>query len=243
MMPMDRSHAFASGPRSVRPTPNRSLFHRALGRLLDALARRLEERRFAETWACFDRLAVVADDVLLGPNAWCVNRTSRESIVIGQGGVCRGVIRVDRPDARLTIAEDVYIGDDALISCGDHIEIGAGSLIGHGAQIFDNDSHPVDPEDRERQWRRIRYAEKQQFTVDHAPVKIGERVWIGMYALVMKGVTIGDGAVVAAGSVVTRDVPPLTVVGGNPARTLRTLAGAVTPDTASTPPTVAASGG
>jgi len=187
------------------------------------VARRLEARRLLETWDCFDRLAVVADDVLLGTNAWCVNRAPREAITLAQGGVCRGVLRVNEPTGRLIIGEDVYIGDDALISCSAHIEIGAGTLIGHSAQIFDNDTHPVDPDDRARQWRRIRYGERQPFTIADAPVIIGQRAWIGMYALVMKGVIIGDGAVVAAGSVVTRDVPAMTVVGGNPARPLRTL--------------------
>lgn len=225
-MPMDRSHAFSSGPRGNRPEPRASIWSRWLGRALDWLARRLEERRFLETWDRFDRFAVMADDVLLGPNAWCVNRAPREAIVISRGSVCRGVLRVDRQDARLHIAEDVYIGDDVLISCGGRIEIGAGTLIGHGAQIFDNDSHPVDAAGRDRQWRRIRYGENAQFTVERAPVIVGKSAWIGMYALVMKGVTIGDGAVVAAGSVVTRDVPPYTVVGGNPARPIRELAGA-----------------
>ncbi len=222
-MPMDRTHAFASGPRSPRPPLRRSLLERAISRLSGLLARQLEARRLLETWDCFDRLAVVPDDFLLGPNAWCVNRATREAITIGQGSVCRGVLRLNEAAARLIIAEDVYFGDDALISCSARIEIGAGTLIGHGAQVFDNDSHPVDPEGRERQWRRIRYAERQPFTVGLAPVTIGRRVWIGMYALVLKGVTIGDGAVVAAGSVVTRDVPPLTVVGGNPGRVLRSL--------------------
>jgi acetyltransferase-like isoleucine patch superfamily enzyme len=222
-MPMDRTHAFASGPRGPRPPVRRSLLERAVSRLTGLLARRLEDRRLLETWDCFDRLAVVADDLLLGPNAWCVNRAKREAITIATGSVCRGVLRLNEATGRLSIAEDVYIGDDALISCSTRIEIGAGTLIGHGAQVFDNDSHPVDPEGRDRQWRRIRYGERLPFTVEAAPITIGRRVWIGMYALVMKGVTIGDGAVVAAGSVVTRDVPPLTVVGGNPARLIRTL--------------------
>ncbi|MBV8923397.1 DapH/DapD/GlmU-related protein, partial [Bradyrhizobium sp.] len=57
----------------------------------------------------------------------------------------------------------------------------------------------------------------------HAPVVIADKVWIGFNASILKGVTIGEGAVVGACSVVTRDVPPFAVVAGNPARVIRTL--------------------
>lgn len=57
----------------------------------------------------------------------------------------------------------------------------------------------------------------------YAPIKIGKRVWIGSNATVLQGVTIGDWSVVAAGAVVTRDVPPMTVVGGVPAKILKTI--------------------
>jgi acetyltransferase-like isoleucine patch superfamily enzyme len=221
-MPMDRTHAFASGPRGHRPSYSASRAHRLVSRVVDTLTRWIEDRHFAETWDRFDRYTDIDDDVLLGPNAWCVNRGPPEAIVIARGSVCRGVLRLDRQEARLHIAEDVYIGDDVLISCSDRIDIGPGTLIGHGAQIFDNDSHPIDADERHRQWLRIRYGERQEFSVEHAAVEIGRSVWIGMYSLIMKGVTIGDGAVVAAGSVVTHDVPALTIVGGNPARPLRT---------------------
>lgn len=61
-----------------------------------------------------------------------------------------------------------------------------------------------------------------QFITETRPVDIGDYAWIGMRALILPGVTIGEGAVVAAGAVVTRDVPPYTVVGGVPARPLGT---------------------
>ena len=70
-------------------------------------------------------------------------------------------------------------------------------------------NHALEPEKR----RRNRYA----------PIRIGENVWIGSNATILPGVTLGDWAVVAAGAVVTKDVPPMTVVGGVPARVLRTI--------------------
>jgi len=57
--------------------------------------------------------------------------------------------------------------------------------------------------------------------VERLPITIGDHVWIGMRAMVLKGVTIGSGAIIAAGAVVTRDVPPSTLVAGNPARIIR----------------------
>jgi maltose O-acetyltransferase len=61
-----------------------------------------------------------------------------------------------------------------------------------------------------------------EFPTETKPVQIGDYVWIGMRAMIMPGVTLGEGAVVAAGAVVTRDVPPYTVVGGVPARPIGT---------------------
>lgn len=57
----------------------------------------------------------------------------------------------------------------------------------------------------------------------YAPIKLGKSVWVGSNATILAGVTIGDWAVVAAGAVVTRDVPPLTIVGGVPAKVIRKI--------------------
>jgi len=89
------------------------------------------------------------------------------------------------------------------------IEIGEGSLIGAGCLICDSDMHEV-PLGSVR-------------SVRMAPVCIGARVFVGARSIILKGVTIGDGAVVAAGSVVTRDVAAETLVAGNPAREIRQL--------------------
>jgi galactoside O-acetyltransferase len=71
-----------------------------------------------------------------------------------------------------------------------------------------------------RDWARGR---KEWDHIAHAPVAISNRAWIGFNVSILKGVTIGEGAVVGACSVVTRDVPPYSLVAGNPARVVRTL--------------------
>jgi acetyltransferase-like isoleucine patch superfamily enzyme len=225
-MPIDRRHAFASGKAYGRPGAVRRSIWTALG--LDALLRRLadwqEDTLVREVWESFDRQARLADSVLLGPNAWCMNGGQPDDITIGANTVCRAVLRRDRlGEGRIVIHDDVYLGDDVLISCMNRVEIGPRVMVAHGAQIFDNDSHPITPDLRYKHWRRIRYGEKHPVSVAHAPVVVESDAWIGTNALIMKGVVIREGSIVAAGSVVTQDVPPCSLVAGNPARVIRTM--------------------
>ncbi len=106
--------------------------------------------------------------------------------------------------AALHIGDNVAIGDRTEIHAGDYISIGNNSIISWDCCIMDRDYHKLESE-----------------TEVLKPVIIGENVWIGCRVLILKGVTVGDGAVIAAGSVVTSDVPAGAVVGGNPARILK----------------------
>lgn len=108
----------------------------------------------------------------------------------------------------LGLGERVFVNSGCRFQDQGGITIGDDVFIGHNVVIATLD-HALDPAERA--------------TTVPAPVRIGDRVWIGANATVLPGVTVGDGAVVAAGAVVTRDVPPRTVVGGVPARTIREL--------------------
>lgn len=90
------------------------------------------------------------------------------------------------------------------VRIGDHVMIGPGTLI-------TTVTHPLD------------YRQRRQYMAEAQPVVIEDDVWIGGNVTVLPGVTIGQGAVVAAGAVVTRDVPPQTLVGGVPAKVIKTL--------------------
>lgn len=112
----------------------------------------------------------------------------------------------------LTIGDHTSVNYSTEISVENSVEIGRHCLIAGETKIFDNNSHSVS------------YHNNRQMTkADVAPVKIADHVWIGMRSIILKGVNIGRGAVVAAGSVVTKDVPAMTVVGGNPARVLKQI--------------------
>ena len=132
----------------------------------------------------------------------------------------------------------IKIGKRTFINAGtniisiNEIEIGDDVTIGWNIYIYDHDSHSLDyrfrKDDIERQ-REDFYANlnfifsKDWSTVKSAPVKICNKVWIGFNAIILKGVTIGEGAIVAAGAVVTKDVPAWTVVAGNPATIVKKI--------------------
>ena len=160
---------------------------------------------------------MVGADCRLGPNAWCFNDGARSAVELGTGVVCRGILRREVfGDGRIRIDDEVYIGDDCIVSCAELVEVGARVLLGHGVQIFDNNSHPTTAESRARDWQAIREGTERE-PIASAPVRIGEDAWIGFGSFVLKGVTIGAGATVGAGSIVTKDVPAGIVVAGNPA--------------------------
>ena len=119
----------------------------------------------------------------------------------------------------------VEIGDGSVLvgpsfMCADHISVGRRVVLSHQVMIADSDFHPHDPDERRRDAEASAPGGDPgaRPTVETAPVVIEDDAWIGIGSIVLKGVRIGAGARVAAGSVVTRDVPPGASVEGNPAR-------------------------
>jgi acetyltransferase-like isoleucine patch superfamily enzyme len=220
-MAIDRTHAFGNGAATGRV----SLPERLLWRLSSPLSARAAMRAdIARAWSQFDRSAIVAPSCRLGAQAWCINMSGDPGrISIEDKVICRGLLRVESfGTGKISIRPEAYIGDDVLISCSHEVEIGTQALIAHGVQIFDNNTHPTSWQDRERDWRSISTGRTDvRPAIAGAPVRIGAHAWIGFNSIIMKGVKIGERSIVAAGSVVIADVPPDTVVGGNPARVLR----------------------
>jgi acetyltransferase-like isoleucine patch superfamily enzyme len=206
---VNRLHAFADG--TTLPGPERLTYlppdhpHQALAE---------------SVWSTFRSAAVISPLALLGVNAWPVNlRGEREWISIGDHTVVRGLIRVERR-GYVSIADHCYVGDDAILSAHVGIVIESDVLIAHGCQIFDNVSHPIAPDERAKHYRAILAGEPYDGPIPAVPVIIEQNAWIGMNSIIMRGVRIGARSIVAAGSVVVRDVPPDTMVGGNPAHSV-----------------------
>jgi acetyltransferase-like isoleucine patch superfamily enzyme len=144
---------------------------------------------------------------------------------IGQQSVIAGILVTERENSRLSIGDNVFIGARTLIACADEITIGSDVLISYQVIIMDSDNHSLRASERIEDLRNWRQGHYDWSHVAIKPVRIRERAWIGARAIIAKGVEIGEGGVVAAGAVVTRNVDPYTIVAGNPARVVRELDG------------------
>ncbi|MEP6662093.1 MAG: acyltransferase [Verrucomicrobiota bacterium] len=120
------------------------------------------------------------------------------------------VLRTLEPNAELILGKNVGLSG-AVLCAAKQITVGEGTIIGSGALIIDNDFHTPSGE-----WGWSKSSPEQA-----RPILIGRGVFIGARAIILKGVTIGDRAVVGAGAVVTRDVPSNRIAVGNPARVSR----------------------
>lgn len=145
------------------------------------------------------------------------------SLVIGTQSNIEASLVLEQASARIVIGSRTHVGGGTIVAAASQIEIGDDVLIAFDAVIVDHNSHSLKFRERRNDVSDWIQGKKDWSAVAIAPVKISNKAWIGMRAIVLKGVTIGEGAIVGAGSVVTRDVPPWTIVGGNPARVIRAL--------------------
>ena len=110
-------------------------------------------------------------------------------------------------DAHLNLGKNNYINRNSTLVCSQEISLGEHVIIAQNVIIRDSDIHHIIDDDKE--------------LPNSAPIHIGNNVWIGTGAIILKGVNIGDGAIIAAGAVVTNDVPEHSVVAGNPAKVIK----------------------
>ncbi|MNK18612.1 Maltose O-acetyltransferase [compost metagenome] len=126
---------------------------------------------------------------------------------VGQGAIIRPPFHCDY-GYNISLGEGVFMNFNCVILDVVRVTIGDGTQIGPAVQIYTAD-HPHDP------------AQRRAMLEFGRPVHIGSQVWIGGGAIILPGVTVGDDAIIGAGSVVTRDVPAGAKVMGNPARVAR----------------------
>lgn len=167
-----------------------------------------------------------ASTAVLYPTATIANNLpDKSAIVIGAYTHIRGELLTFGHGGRISIGEYCYIGEHSHIWSAKQISIGKRVLISHNVNIFDNDTHPVSPAARHQHFKKIiSSGQPKEIDLQEKAVVIGDDAWIGCLSIILKGVTIGQGAIVGAGSVVTQDVAPFVIVAGNPAREIREIA-------------------
>lgn len=139
--------------------------------------------------------------ILIGKKLVLCSNPKKNSIGVFQ----KVIIKALNPSSNIKIGHNVGISG-ATIS-GKDITIGNNVLIGSGVLITDSDAHPIHPKLREFG----KYIKTK-------PIKIEDDVFIGARSIILKGVTIGQGSVIGAGSVVVKDIPPMSIASGNPAK-------------------------
>jgi acetyltransferase-like isoleucine patch superfamily enzyme len=145
--------------------------------------------------------------------------TGGSRIAIGHGVRIRPGVRLETvpqhpanpsgPSGRIVIEDAVQFEDYVTVASAISISIGRGCVLASFAFVTDSD-HTIPPLGQQILGQPVTFK----------PTVLGENVWVGHCAVILKGVTVGDRATVGAGAVVTKDVPPDTAVGGVPARTL-----------------------
>jgi acetyltransferase-like isoleucine patch superfamily enzyme len=148
-----------------------------------------------------------------------------DAVQIGRGSsVYLGVMFDLGLNARVKLGDYVLM-NGARIICDSEITIGDHSLISWNVVLMDNYRLPFNPDQRRAALERVPQTSPRRAAAEVVafPIRIGSNVWVGFDCCVLPGVTIGDGAIVGARSVVTQDVPAYTIAAGNPARVVREI--------------------
>jgi acetyltransferase-like isoleucine patch superfamily enzyme len=187
--------------------------------LAKALLNKLFRSRKTAT-KLMDTVDQIGTDTIINGNI--EKRKPNAKIIIGKDSLIEGQIVCETDESIVIIHDNVFIGGGTLLDVVKYVEIFDDVLIAGGCLIQDSDNHSIYYELRKndlKDWKNNRYHNWE--TTLKVPIIIKKGSWIGAKAIILKGVTIGEGAVVGAGSVVTKDVPDYAVVAGNPAKVIK----------------------
>jgi acetyltransferase-like isoleucine patch superfamily enzyme len=147
---------------------------------------------------------------LLGPAKIVNMQGNPHAIRVGAHSIVRGELLTFAHGGSISIGEWCYVGEGTRIWSAARVVIGNRVLIAHNVNIHDTDSHPLDARQRHQHFVEIATVGHPRHldTVTSAPVHIGDDVWIGFNAILLKGATVGPRTIIGAGSVVVGEVPP-----------------------------------
>ncbi|MEO7556160.1 MAG: acyltransferase [Acidimicrobiales bacterium] len=198
-----------------------------------------------QVWDAWEQVVSRADDVLGQP--WRVRMRPHSGAITGYLRVLRFATRFYRFDGagtrcalgrnvRFWGSVNIHVGDrsalldDVIIAGGGTVRLGSGSSIGEGTVVVSWEAITIGRDvmvagrcyilDVDHSFAALGTAIRDQ-DIQTSPVRIGDDVWVGAHTVILRGCTIGDGAVIGANSVVTRDIPANVIAAGNPARVIR----------------------
>jgi acetyltransferase-like isoleucine patch superfamily enzyme len=149
------------------------------------------------------------------------------SIIIGLNSHIRGELLIWKHGGLISIGSNSFIGSNSKIWSGNEkgVNIGNNVLISHNVSIIDSDSHEIDYVQRAKGFEYLtKYGHPEiNISVRTSPIVIEDSVWINHNVCILKGITIGQGSIIGAGAVVTKDVPPFSFVVGNPSVIIKKL--------------------
>lgn len=201
-------------------------------KVLNKLVRIIESKE--EKDAFFDVTKIDKTTILLGGLNidFRIGKEKRTYLTIGEKCLISSKFIFEALSGSISIGNNVHIGG-AMFLCRTNIEIHNDVTMAWGITIYDHNSHSIYWDDRKEdnhncyddylKYNGNNIVNKNWDNVISKPIVIHSKVWIGFNVTILKGVTIGEGAVIGACSVVTKDVEPWTVVGGNPAVLLKKL--------------------
>jgi galactoside O-acetyltransferase len=153
------------------------------------------------------------------------------ALEIGDRCVLSNQFVFESTSGKIKVGNAVFINSGTKVVSRSSIEIGNGVMIAWGCMIYDHNSHSISYLDRIADHDQVLSnfhkdninKNKDWSKVETAPIKICDHVWLGFDVVILKGVTVGEGAIVGARAVVTKDVSPWTIVAGNPARVVKEI--------------------
>jgi acetyltransferase-like isoleucine patch superfamily enzyme len=165
--------------------------------------------------AVIDETCIIQREVIISNHA-----ADRTKIRVGAYSMIDGALfSVLKYGGEIQVGKHCFIGPGTRIWSAKKISIGDRVLISHNVNIHDNISHPLDSKQRHEDYEYV-WKHGHQAKVDYREkeIIIEDDVWIGFNAIIMKGVRIGKGSVIGAGTIITKDIPEFSIVVGNPAR-------------------------
>ena len=201
------------------------MFSKVLNRIYKTLSNRIREVEYKQNKEMWLSNVTTKTDRYLSDASVKNLSNDPSNIQIGKNTYIRGHLRVLRYGGYIQLGDYSYVGKYSQIWSGDRITIGNRVLISDHVFITDTNSHEFDPRERHETYKNffITGPPTEKGSILTKPIIIKDDVWISYGSILLKGIKIGKGAIIGAGSVVTRDVPSYTLVAGNPAKPIKKI--------------------